>query len=367
LRVLLVNDHYEYGGAEKYVRQLERQLRTNHEVAVLTLDGADESEYSVRERSNPLLKLKNRYAKSSRLRQKVREVVNQFGPDVVHLHKNVIAPASVLSALRGERVIKTVHDFGFVSVKDKYAYDMCQLEQMVREPLERFAKGRLQGLLRDVVRLYVAPSVALTQALRNHRYEPAEHIPNFVERRDPQFGGDHFLYVGRLEAGKAPDLLVRAYADADGDQPILKVAGKGKMKNELEDFVESRSLGSNISLEGFVSERRLRSLYRNAKALVIPSRWQENNPLVALEAKAYGVPLIVSDRGGLPELVEDGQTGFVFNSGDVSALSRVISRSVDWASLGERSYQDYLNNYTPERHFQMLLSRYNDVRSRTKK
>lgn len=362
MRVLLVNDHYKYGGAEKYVRQLGTRLSRDHEVATLTLDGADGVRYTVTERSDPLSKLRNRYGENGRIERKVREVVEHFEPDIVHLHKNSIAPISVLNALQGERVIKTVHDFGFVSADDKYAYEMNRLERGIRKMLEISMKKRLRDRLSKTVSLYIAPSGALMRELTNNRYEPVEHVPNFVERRDPKFGGEYFLYVGRLEAGKAPDLLVDAYTKAGDTVPSLKLVGEGQMKQEIERRIREQSIQDSVSLEGFVSEQRLRELYRNSKGVVIPSRWRENNPLVAIEAKAYGNPLIVSNRGGLPELVQEGETGFVFDSEDASALAEMLSQGVDWSSLGERSYRDYVDNYTPEKHLDTVLERYDRVK-----
>ena len=95
MKILLVNDHYSFGGAENYVRGLEEQLQEQHEVKTLTLDGSDESDYSIEEASNPLFKLKNRYFSNRKIKRQVQKVVEEFDPDVVHLNKNVVAPVAV--------------------------------------------------------------------------------------------------------------------------------------------------------------------------------------------------------------------------------------------------------------------------------
>jgi glycosyltransferase involved in cell wall biosynthesis len=358
MKILLVNDYYSFGGAENYVRNLEEKLQEEHEVNTLTLDNSDESDYSIEEASNPVLKMKNRYFSNRKIKRKIKRIVEEVEPDVVHLNKNVIAPVAVLKALKGEKVIKTVHDFGYVSLEDKYAYEMNELERKVRKTLDRGTQRYLKKLREDIIDRYTAPSQALTEELERNNYTPAVHLPNFVTDREPAFGGEHFLFVGRLEDGKAPDLLVKAYRKASEDSidlPPLEIAGKGKMKEELE---EKSSDLDKVTVHGYVSNKKLENLYKNSKAVVIPSRWRENNPLVALEAKAYGSALVVSDQGGLPELVETEETGFMFESEDVEGLKEKLSREVDWQELGESSREDYEKNYRPEAHIEELMEVY---------
>jgi glycosyltransferase involved in cell wall biosynthesis len=361
MRVLLVNDHYSYGGAENYVQSLEDELEEEHEIAVLTLDGFEDADYSIEESGNPVLKLKNRYFSNRKIKRQVRKAVEDFQPDAVHLNKNIVAPVAVLKGLKGEKVVKTVHDFGFVSLEDKYAYEMNPLERKLRKMLDRGTQKYLGKLRSEVIDEYTAPSRALTRELEKNDYRPATHLPNFVSDREPGFGGEHFLFVGRLEDGKAPDLLVDAYAESGDPEelPQLEIAGKGKMKEELEEKVTGNSLEDKISVHGYVSDEKLEELYRDSLAVLIPSRWRENNPLVALEAKAYGAPLVVSDRGGLPELVEEGETGFVFESENSGELLDILGKEAEWEELGEKSREDYEESYAPEAHTEKLLRIYN--------
>ena len=361
MRILLVNDHAEFGGAENYVQNLKHQLEEGHEVKTLTLDGSNESDYSIEESSNPLLKLKNRYFSNRIIKREVQKTVEKVDPDIVHLNKNIVAPVAVLKGLKGEKVVKTVHDFGIVSLEDKYAYEMNNWERKIRKTLDKGTQIYLEKLSSDVIEQYTAPSQTLTEELEKNNYRPTTHIPNFVSDREPEFGGEHFLFVGRLEDGKAPELLVEVYIRArenNEDLPPLEIAGKGKMKEELE---EKSSELEKVTVHGYVSDEKLEELYRNSKAVVIPSRWRENNPLVALEAKAYGNALIVSDQGGLPELVENSETGFIFESEDVEGLKEKISQEVDWKTLGENSREDYEKNYRPEVHIEKLLEIYDEV------
>lgn len=358
MKILLINDHYFFGGAENYVEALEEELDEEHEVNTLTLDGAEESDYAIEESSNPLFKLRNRYFSNRKIKRKIQEIVEKVDPDAVHLNKNIVAPIAVLKGLKGKKVVKTVHDFGFVSLEDKYAYDMNNWERKFRKTLDTGTQKYLKHLRNEVIDKYTAPSRALTEELENSNYSRVKHLPNFVSDRKPSYGGEHFLFVGRLEKGKAPDLLVEAYNELEDseDIPTLEIAGKGKMKEELE---EKSSGLDKVTVNGYVSENKLMQLYRDSKAVIVPSRWRENNPLVALEAKAYGSALIVSDQGGLPELVEEGETGFIFESENVEELKNILSKKKeDWEKLGKNSRQDYEQNYRPEVHIEKLLTIY---------
>ncbi len=360
MRVLLVNDHYSFGGAENYVQSLEDEFSEEHEVKVLTLDGSEEADYTIEEEDSAASKIRNRYFSNHKIKRKVKEYIDEFDPDAVHLNKNIVAPVPVLKALKGRKVVKTVHDFGFVSLEDKYAYDMNHWERRIRKILDTATQRYLKKLRSSVIDAYIAPSQALKTEIEKRGYENVHHLPNFVSDKEPSYGGEHFLFVGRLEEGKAPDLLIDAYRESDNPEelPPLEIAGKGKMQEEL----ESRSSNlESVTVHGYVSEEKLENLYRNSKAVVIPSRWRENNPLVALEAKAYGDAMIVSDRGGLPELVKEGETGSIFESEDVEGLREKLTQEADWEFLGEKSRTDYEENYRPEVHLEKLLDIYSQI------
>lgn len=357
VRILLVNDHYSFGGAENYVRGLEEQLEKDHEVKILTLDGSEDADYTIDESSNPLLQMKNRYFSNRKIKKKVSGLVEDFDPDVVHLNKNIVAPVAVLKGLKCQKVIKTVHDFGYVSLEDKYAYEMNPWERRVRKFMDLGTQRYLKTLRKTVIDSYTAPSQALTRELENNDLKPVKYLPNFVTDRNHSFGGEHFLFVGRLENGKAPDILLEVYEESS-NLPPLEIVGKGKMKEELEERSEDLE---RVAVHGYVSEEKLEELYLNAKAVVIPSRWRENNPLVALEAKAYGSGLIVSNRGGLPELVQKGKTGFIFQSENKDELRQTLTREADWEKMARNSWGDYEQNYRPEVHLQKLLEIYTNT------
>ena len=123
----------------------------------------------------------------------------------------------------------------------------------------------------------------------------------------------YVLYLGRLSAEKGVETLLRAHAAAHGAWPLM-VAGTGPLATIF------RSKYSNAEFVGHLSGEALHQAISDASVVVLPSECYDNCPLSVLEAMAYGKPVAGSRMGGIPELVEEGRTGFLFEAGDVEQL-----------------------------------------------
>ncbi|MDE0178376.1 MAG: glycosyltransferase family 4 protein, partial [Gammaproteobacteria bacterium] len=114
------------------------------------------------------------------------------------------------------------------------------------------------------------------------------------------------------------------------------------------------------------SPDELAGIYRQARAVVLPSLWLENAPLVAIEASAYGRAVVASRVGGLPELVEDGRTGFLFDRGDIAGLAErlrlLLTDQGLAAKLGAAGYELLAGHRSPARHLERLLAVYDKAR-----
>jgi len=270
-------------------------------------------------------------------------------PDVVHLHNISLLGSGVLNHPRDGVMAYTAHDYWARCPRSdllKHGTRMCEAPTCVscclasRRPPQLWRYGRrwrgLPGL--DFA---IAPSRFMARAIASSLRCPVVHVPNFAP--DPNPGGilsepeDYYLFVGVLEPHKG--ILELAAAAALPGGPRVKVVGRGSLEGRLRSM-QTRGL-ARIEVEGWVSAARLSHLYRHARALVIPSTWAENAPLVALEALAWGTPLLTSPRGGLPELLHDGAAGRAceptpevlvsavrgFEAGDLARALRPSSRA----------------------------------------
>ncbi len=122
----------------------------------------------------------------------------------------------------------------------------------------------------------------------------------------------YILYFGRLSKEKGVKTLIDSMK---GINYKLVILGTGPIEDELKEYVKTNNL-SNVEFKGFQQGEKLTNYIRNARCVVLPSEWYENGPYSAMEAMALGKPLIVSNLGGLPELVDDTKNGFVFKTKD---------------------------------------------------
>jgi glycosyltransferase involved in cell wall biosynthesis len=131
----------------------------------------------------------------------------------------------------------------------------------------------------------------------------------------PRTGGGPLLFLGSVAPHKGPDLVLAAWRAAfpTGD-PGLRICGP----------VLDPELIRDHPLEGPLDRAGVAAALADARALVMGSRWPENAPLVLLEARAAGCPVVAPAIGGIPELVEDGVDGWLYRPGDAADLARAL-------------------------------------------
>jgi glycosyltransferase involved in cell wall biosynthesis len=126
------------------------------------------------------------------------------------------------------------------------------------------------------------------------------------------------LYVGRLAPKKGFKYLLDAVAALD-DPIEFTVVGDGDRRSAIE--ARSRQLDLDVQFVGWVSPDDVDAYYRRAKLLVLPSIEGEGLPNVVLEAMAHGLPIVATPSGGVPTLIEDGETGFIVPMRDPETLA----------------------------------------------
>lgn len=151
-------------------------------------------------------------------------------------------------------------------------------------------------------------------------------LSNFVPRMNTQ----PVVFCGRLEWEKGIHTLLDAFCSLARTHPDarLVVAGQGSQQSFLVERAAALGIESFVNFVGWLPLEQLTVLMREAACVVVPSLYEPFG-VVALEAAALGAPLIVSDTGGLIELVKDGATGRTFAAGDDAQLCRVLQETLD--------------------------------------
>jgi len=134
------------------------------------------------------------------------------------------------------------------------------------------------------------------------------------------------LGIGRVVPQKGFDILIDAYAKLLArlpDAPDLVIAGDGPERAALQAQADALGLSSRVLLVGRADRPMAVSLFKGCAAFVLPSR-QEPQGIVSLEAMACAKPVVAASVGGVPEVVQDGETGLLFPGGDAGALADAL-------------------------------------------
>jgi glycosyltransferase involved in cell wall biosynthesis len=146
-----------------------------------------------------------------------------------------------------------------------------------------------------------------------------EVLGNAVSIPDETSDGTGVLYVGRLASKKGLEYLLKAIADVEAH---LTIVGDGPERARLERLADK--VGADVDFVGEVDPGEVGQYYRSASVFVLPSTEGEGMPNVVLEAMAWGLPVVATDSGGVPSLIDDGSNGYLVPMRDAEALAERI-------------------------------------------
>jgi glycosyltransferase involved in cell wall biosynthesis len=253
-----------------------------------------------------------------------RKVVKELQPDIVHVHYPVAQclPVVGLAAIpRNWKLIVTVHNSD-IRVSPLEAPEIAPWQRRLFEHADAITAVS-QSLLDDASSLYEAVR-SKAQVIHNGVGSKWFQLP-----LDSTPETDYVLFVGRLHPIKGVDILLHAWKSVSPTFPNteLWIAGDGPDRQSLEVLAATLDLSSHVRFIGRKSENELPLLYRNSKALVLPSR-REGLPITLLEAGACGTICIGSRTPGIPEIIEDGVTGYVVSQESPEDLAGAILKTL---------------------------------------
>ncbi len=223
----------------------------------------------------------------------------------------------------------------------------------------RNAFARKRGYYRDNVTRYYAQTQFQRGKLIEEGY-PADRIdviPNMIEVPEdaPAWTPGSFVgFVGRLSPEKGIDTL---FAAARRTPDIAY-----RLAGSLGEYDGRTDVPANVELLGNLGPEELAAFYREAALIVTPSIWYEGFPGVVIEAMRHARPVIVSDIGGLPELVGGGNSGMLVPPGDDEALASAIAAlmrdPVQRQSLGEKGFARVKREYSYDLYYDRLMATY---------
>jgi glycosyltransferase involved in cell wall biosynthesis len=403
MKVLVIDIyHYVRGGAERYALELADLLEANGHQAIPFKMAHERNlpspyaEYFPSYINFPELlpkvnvtnsvKVVTRALYSGEARNKLAQLIEKTQPDIAHVHNIVYAlTPSIFYELAKARipVIQTLHDFKILCPNTLFyrqgeICERCTGGKFYNAIRLRCKRGSLPASIiagteayiyhwlrtyQHKVNKFISPSKFLQQKMIAAGFpeEKVLHLPHMVslDRFQPASApGSYGLYYGRLVPEKGLNTLIQAMALCP-DVP-LKVVGEGHLINELQ--AQAREKNLDVEFVGYQSGETLFQWVRNAAFVVVPSEWYENSPLACYEPMALARPVIGANIGGIPELVQDGHTGMLFESRNVVDLADKMKYlyhrpdlQVEWGQNARRSVEV---NYNAPDHYKAIISIY---------
>ena len=286
-------------------------------------------------------------------RRYVRQLMDEFKPDIVHIQDHYPICQVAVNAAR-KRGIKIIGSNHFVPenfapyipllflIKPAIFWLFWQWMLMVYRPAEVItAQSRAAA---EIVKHagWRKPILPISCGIDLDRYYPDQGEKRSYYRQRYRLDQDKkiFLFLGRVDGEKRIDLLLQAMKKLTRQDIQLAIAGKGRVERDIRGLVEKYSLDNRVRLTGFIPEEDVRGLLNCIDVFVMPSE-AELLSISTLEAMACGKPVLLTDALALPELVKDGENGYVFMPGNVDDLVRLMNRMADnqdrWAEMGAAS------------------------------
>jgi glycosyltransferase involved in cell wall biosynthesis len=351
MKILICHNFYRIRAGEARSVWEEKDLleRRGHSVLLYTKDNRDLTNISGLRK--PLLFFRTAFSLSSY--RELKRIVKSERPDVAHVHNifPLISP-SLYYALKTLRVpiIQVLHNYRFLCPagtlldSDGRICERCAGGRLFSAVRKRCYRGRISESLAlafslklhrilktfNKINVFAAPSEFLRNRMIESGFDPdriviKRHALDF-DRFRPEEGHDGYaVYMGRLAREKGLRTLLRAFSVRPS--PRLEIVGDGPLMGELEERIRRQDL-RHIRLHGHVeSEERFRILAR-AAVLIFPSEWYENSPYSLIESLALGVPAVAARIGGVPEIVREDETGWLFEPGDSEGLRALVASAL---------------------------------------
>lgn len=419
-RILIANKfYYPRGGDCIVAMKLERLLKeAGHDVAVFAMQYPENVDSGWNSYYAPQVEMTGDFSSKIRAFKRImgmgdikatfNKILNDYKPDIVHLHNihSYLSPVlAQLAKKRGCRVVWTLHDYKLVC--PSYA---CLLNE---KPCEKcIGRGKLHVLKNRCMKgsfaasamaylearkwsrnvldchtdAFICPSQFMASKMKKDGFDPnklhvvCNHIDpeklalfqsckgeeheseltselasdKLAKRQTSEAANqrsDYYVYVGRLSPEKGVETLLNVASKLPF---TLKIAGDGPLFDKLQQQYSDKT---NIEFLGRVDAKQVAKLLCKASFSVVPSEWYENNPLSVIESLCTGTPVVGARIGGIPELLDE-DNGITFASGNREELAMAINKALasDWNHYAIK--ETAIRRFLPNEYLKQIMSIY---------
>jgi glycosyltransferase involved in cell wall biosynthesis len=328
-----------------------------------------------------------------RAAQAVAQICEEHKPDAAYLLNinNHISPSVIdACARKNVPVVMRMSDFNLVCASNMYFRNGmpctdCKsglhhaiLNRCVHGSYARSAAAVLANSLHKLTGIYrqVSAFVAPTQWMKNDLIESGipvqkiHHIPTFAPANEvvkPDLNNPYIVFSGRFVSYKGVELAIKAFARTKASHVRFYVIGdedddESKRIRELAQKLDSK----RIKIMRFQRDKkRMLNLIGGSLFALVPSRFYENLPNTILEAFSCGRPVIGTNIGSIPEVIQDGRNGLLFKPEDdydlAAKIDWLIAHNEEREAMGKQAFNDLLTNYSENGHMVKLLELFRSV------
>lgn len=371
MRILIINEKLLEGGAEVYVHNLRKIMKSNNDVFLLCFENNFKEKINYIEDKSNIININTKkgiYAVINKLffnlslYIKIRKIIRRINPDKIILNNIVYNPKTQLKALKGHDVYQVIHDYSVVCPKSTCVKDNLQIcsgyrcnncmknckyhNSKIVLFFKLFLTKKIEKLRKKYVKVNISPSLLLKEYLHNFKYnaisinnpiEMESYINKIINLNNKK---KRYIYVGAINEKKGIFKFIEYFNEFSKEKDVeLYIIGnlypecKEIMKRNLE-------LNSKIKYLGEKEHRDALKEIQKSDFIIMPSLWIENYPTTVLEGMSLKTLVIASDRGGMKEMLDNGR-GMIFNILDKNSVLNVLNETF---CISTEKYEKIINN-----------------------
>lgn len=333
MNILVVHNYYQKRGGEDAVFETDAASLENVPGIALFRYSIHNNEIAAKGILAKIRDLVRILFGNRKVAREIVELIFRHEIQIVHIHNvfPLITPAiyRTLKKKTKVKIIQTVHNYRFICPsgllfqKGKICEkclgghffscvkDRCYKNSFLFSVLYAYLVCRYRSSFRKDIDCYIVLNDFVRKILKREGFDKKKMVlkGNALEDRNYEKESvqkEYYLYLGRVSQEKGVPFLLEVFSSLPDLR--LVVAGTGPDLEQL----KLRYQAPNIIFNGFVEGKEKEKLFRKAKAVIVPSVWYENYPIVIVEAFMYGIPVLGTDLGGLSSLIADHRNGLLF-------------------------------------------------------
>ncbi|MDH5547877.1 MAG: glycosyltransferase family 4 protein [Gammaproteobacteria bacterium] len=393
MNVLVVGQNYRIvGGSDRYLVELCELLKKNGHNPIPFVAEHEQNLKTKYEKyfpkrvnfENPRIRDVVNYCYSFSARTSINRLLRDEKIDIVHL--NIYygqLTSSIIREVKSRKIpiVQTLHEYKLLCpvyrlYRNESYCDKCITGNYFYCLYHRCNRGSvvrsLLSVVESMISRYLGSNTGIDRFIAISKYVKMKHVeagieaeritvvPNFTSSlgRQERRKSDYFLFFGRVEREKGTSEILDLARES---RYRILVVGEGSEKKKMEE-VKQKEVLDNLEIVGFKSGNDLDELIRNAKASIILSRWEEPFGLSVVESMARGTIPIASKRGGITEIVADGEDGFLVdgrNSKEIlEKMTWVVNNQSEVEVMEKKAIEKVEQNYSEEVFYRKLMGVY---------